>query len=472
MGIEEQIIVSIYFIDIILITYLFVNEKKWSLLSFFLFLGTAIMFASNVPIIFYEHYIGDDDIYFTLPYLSIFKGTIINLVFLIFWQLGFLLGIKMKITESNKFVSERDIKFGLFFLFVSALFYIRHYSQSYSYAYSNDLYEGGASVEASTFGIFGSFKNLFVPIIGGLLLVFYQRKVKGRLPNQTLSKWIVYALWFALFFTVYIGLTKDLQRGDIIKPFVLVALILIVKGISAKKILLSLGFLAVLILFISPFIDILRIRGWYDKEVSISTVTDMLENEKALKYVQLSQDNFFSAKSFLVQIARKNVLPKYSGALAQYANREGYAYFLTYPTIVVDIIPKAIYGTKPYALSSDGTRSSTAMGISATESGNDDSVFWETGGGTLYWQFWWFGVIIGGAFVGFLWAITLKYALYGNSFLFLIMILGTVHWGLTIIAGLDNFFLTIVRAVKPIAIFFIIKLIWTAVFLKKRQYVR
>lgn len=422
-----------------------------------MFLAVAIMTISNVPIIFYDKIIGNDAIYGTLSFESIFKGTVINLVFLLFWEFGYLIGLKLKVVSKQRLISERQFKIGIFLLLFTLVFYLEYYTQHYSYAYTDDLYRGEASLEAKSFGIKGALRMLFVPINAALLISYYRRKSAGKLTKFYKEKqWFIYLLWLILIGSIFIGLTQDLQRGDIVKPFLMIAIILLIKGIKTKTIVINLVVLGLGLMIISPFLDILRTRGFYDRNFSVENIIDMTNNTKALEHVHISKSGVLSFENILTQVARKNVLPKTSGALAQYSDREGFVYFSTFPSIILDIFPRFVFPQKPFPLSSDHTKETTAMAISAIESGSEGSVFWESGGGTLYWQFWWIGVIFGGFMVGFVWAISIKYGFQCNSLLILVLLIGNIRWGLPLLLGIDNFFITILRGFKPILVLFVI----------------
>jgi len=275
-------------------------------------------------------------------------------------------------------------------------------------------------------------------------------------------------LWGTLITTIFIGAVKDLQRGDIVKPVLMILIILLLKGLKPMKVVSFVSVLGIILFLISPFFDLLRAKSFYDKEVSIEVIADVTTNERALEYVDVEKGNLFSFDSFLRQLARKNVLPKTAATLARKAEREGFILFTTFPTILFEFVPRMVMKNKPVALSVNKTKETTAASIAGRELGIESSI-WETGGGTLYWQFWWVGVILGGVLVGLCWGLTLKYAFYGSSFIFLVLVLNTFNWGQFLILGLDNFILDIVRNFKIMLMFIIPNLAVMSIFLKNKD---
>ena len=421
--------------------------------------SVGILVISNVPIILFHHYTNDTSFFYKLSWDQVFLGTKINLLFLGCWIVGFVLANKLRLVSSVNLFKKRFLSASVFFLGLTGVAYIYYYTQNYSYGFSNELY-GSNSSELRSFGVIGSYKNLFLPFATAGLIVYYNRRKGLEINENYKNKILKYFFWVVLLSSIFVGAIYDLQRGDIVRSILYIAIIALYKGIRIKKIIYVTLLLGVALFALSPIFDILRLKGFYNKEVSIENLRGVFSNERALRHARVGEKGIFSLENVITQLARKNVLPKSTAALKQYADREGHVYFRTYATIPYDLIPRFIFPNKPVTLSIDETKGSMAAAISGREIGLTKARTWESGGGNFYWQFSWLGVILGGCIMGALWCITIKYAFYGKSFFFLVIVLGFFNWGQFMILSLDNYFVDIIRGFKGMLLFWAIYIIF------------
>ncbi len=457
MPFSAYVIIGIYLLSLIFNMIYVLSAKKYQLVSFFMLWGAGIMIASNVPIVIYYYMTGDTYFFYDLSWEQVFFGVKINLVYLLLWQLGFLFGLKIKVSSTPFHFDKNTHALALIYAALTFVAYAYVYSQSYSYGFTNSLYNSG-SEQIRSFGTIGIYKNLFLPFITAILAVYYIKKENNlELHSVYQKKYIIKFLWVLLIASIFVGAILDMQRGDIVRSLVFIAIVLVFKGVRIFSIMKWAFAIGILLFALSPIFDILR-SPLYDKELSAAVIEDLSENQRAFDNAHVAKEGIFSIQNIIVQIARKNVLPKSAGALAQHAEREGHVMLKTYSTIPYEIIPRAIYKNKPVTLSTNKTKDTMAAAVAGRELGTTSRI-WETGGGSFYWQFWWFGTIIGGILMGFIWSVMLKYALYGDSFFLMVMLLGMFNWGQFLILALDNFLVDFFRGMKGIGIFFIFNLV-------------
>ncbi len=437
------LITSIYtafLLTAILIFYISNNKLKWSLFC----LGIAATYFVNVPSIIYYILIGGQK-YFswgTSPE-NIYVGSVLNLVFILFWGIGYILVIYMK-RKSWRISNLNYTKFVIYLLFViSIACYIYRIIQNYSYGYSSLLYSSSNIDNVGSFGIVGGFAGL-TPILAATILIDYHSRKRCFL-QQKINKPIYYIMWCILFIDVVKGITIDTQRGDVVAPIILIIFVLLVIGLSRR--IISTAILAFFIVMsISPALDILR------KDISVIDARDL--KSKILKRTEMEE--FSITKIAIREPARKSIAPETSFALKSYADREGFVGFKPYFNTLFDpLIPRSLWPHKPIKRSVDGTFETYVEKIAAKEFGMTHQL-WTFGGGEMYWQFGWLGVILGGFFVGLAWAYLFWGALNYKSFFMVAILLGMISWGAPLARGFDEFLFQFLSGIKVIGLFWLL----------------
>jgi hypothetical protein len=245
-----------------------------------------------------------------------------------------------------------------------------------------------------------------------------------------------------------------MQRGDIVRPIVLAGIVLVFVGKVRKVVaLFAVGF--VFIISISPILDFLRHPAFGAKDLSNINLAVEKQGKKL--------GELFILERILEEPARKSGLAVTAAVLSKHADREGYAGFDPYYWIPLDPIPRVLWPNKPIALSLDGTKEGQAMSIAGRELGLY-AVLWTSGGASMYWQFWWPGVILGGLLVGFFWAYLFSSTFRLGSFFLLVILLANVKWGRPLIDGMDAFLLNMVNGLKFTGLFWFLSLILSSAF--------
>ena len=78
------------------------------------------------------------------------------------------------------------------------------------------------------------------------------------------------------------------------------------------------------------------------------------------------------------------------------------------------------------------------------------NILWGMGGGTMYWQFGWPGVLLGGLMVGLIWGLMTQKMLLSTNPLLIIVYLSLLGWGINYVSSLDKLFLDILRNLRAI----------------------
>lgn len=449
MLLELNEILAIYAIDFVVVVFYFFSNKQGRLLNFFLLLGSAVIFASNAPLLYDYLNTGNTEFFHTIPSKYVEKAFLVNLIYLLLWQIGFWIGTRFSLIYKNKQYSKQDFWTLFLGLCVSSVFYLYFLSQNHTYGIGLEIYSGENVASNLSVGFTGGFKGLFVPMIAALLIVSYRKgpgfKIFGLKPQ-----FIKILLWLLLIATIGVAAIQELQRGAIVQSVILIVIVLLSAGIYFRRIFIVIPVFGVVLFTISPIIDLLRNPWKFNKQVSVENVEEILTDPRHLKYLMVEDaSELFSLDYTMKQIARKSYVTITTAALIKNAEEKGFKYFQTYPSIFFEFVPRAIIPDKPIPLSTDGTKASTAMVLAGIESGYKSGVsFWESGAGSLYWQFSYPGLILGSFIIGILWSIYLKHAFYSNSIFLLLIVLINLRWGLPLILGLDNFFFEIFSGIK------------------------
>jgi len=431
--------------------------------NFFLFLGASISFVLVFPSILYYLVTGSTEFFKFYSLDDIRLGLYAILVFLTFWFLGFLFSKKIKWKTSNTYhYSEEYVTLIIFVL--SLVSTVIFYSFSYAYGFANELYMNNPT-QAGLFGVMGGYRSLLEPVIAALLIFYYRRKKNNRLKGFYDLKYFPHTLWVVLITNIFAGIILDMQRGDIFKPVLLVIFVLLFKGTRKRKIMQYAVGVFVLIITLSPVIDFLRKPNLYKNNFSIQNLPEILSSQEARRYFgqNVGNENIFdlNIESLIKEPARKNAFLLTTVSLMNHADREGHVLFSTYPSIFYEPIPRIVYPNKPIPLSVDGTKETTSIRIAAREAGWSN-VWWGSGAGSMYWQFNWPGVMLGGFIVGFLWYLLVFKAFNTKHILLTILIFNIIKWGLPLFRGLDNLLLELIRGVKLLGVYYII-----SIFIKK-----
>ncbi|MCE7995859.1 MAG: hypothetical protein HEP71_28025 [Roseivirga sp.] len=462
MGVDLILILVGFIIIQVYAFWRFFTDDR--IMTFFLLLASSIMFFSNCFILVYQFGLGGKELFSYIEPEYLIKGITINLVFIIVWVLGYELcsPIKIRILKEKSFVEDQVALFS-WLVCMGAFFW--HYKQGYAYGHATQLYTNNPA-EAGSFGLIGGLKILFLALTTSLLLTYYRRKKADELTGFYSKKWLFYVFWGVLISAIFIGLVIDNQRGDAVKPLLMIIVIVLINGFNKKRII-GYGVGVVLILFlVSPILDVLRVDETGTD--SLALAQSVVESNEQFSMDESSGVLNFALTYYTYEIARKSAVASTSASLAEYADTYGPVHFRTYPSILFEFTPRMILNSKPIPISIDGTYEGTARALASREAGLTN-IWWDSGGGILYWQFSWWGVIIGGFLVGGLWKIFISMVFNSNDIFSKAIFLSSISWGLTLLGGLDNFLLDFVRGIKLIFPFLAIYLFFSIVRFSKRR---
>ncbi|MBD3224112.1 MAG: hypothetical protein GF313_05245 [Caldithrix sp.] len=402
------------------------------------------MTLTNIPSVVYYLITGSTNYFKGLPVETIYKGLYLNLIFLLFWTAGYIFAAKNSITLYKTCQFKKPTISVWIFLVVALFAYIYQYSHNYSYGYSVQLYKYHLE-KVGTFGVIGGFANMLPAIAAALLIGKYQRHDSHKhIISESIT--INILAYIILIADIIVGLTIDMQRGDIVRSIILIGLIMILTN-KFRRVMLIFFVSFIALMFMSPFFDYLRRPAKGDKQLS--------NLKKTIEIANKLYGKVFSLEHLLREPARKSGLVVSAGSISEYTDREGRVGFTPYFGILFEPIPRIIWPEKPIPMSINGKKQGQAMSIAAKEIGQNN-VIWMSGGGTMYWQFGWIGVVLGGLITGFLWAFLLSLSFRRGNFYLLVIILANIYWGRHLIDGLGNFLLHFVQAFKVVGIFWLL----------------
>lgn len=440
-------ITLIYTIFLLIAVLVFCTSRcklKWSLFC----IGIVITYFLNVPAIVFYLSTGSQ-LYFSWGANpeDIYVGSLLNLVFTFFWMLGymFVVYIKRKVWSVSHLHYTKTI---IFFLFALSLcFYVYRLINNYGYGHAFRLYSSSNLHNVGAYGIIGAFSNL-TPVLAATLLIDFHSREKNFLYQKINNK-IYFFMWSILFIDIAKGIAIDMQRGDVLQPIILIVFVLMVIKLSNKVIFIAI-FSFFVIMTISPFLDILR---------KSDDVTSVINLQK--KVTEKTNVDHFSIMTFaFFESARKCIAPETSFALKKYADREGTVGINPYLNTLIDpVVPRILWNYKPIKRSIDGSLETYVPKIAAKEFGMDHLI-WTFGGGEMYWQFGWVGVVLGGCLVGFAWAYLLWRALTLKSFFMVVILLSSISWGAPLIRAFDEFLYQFLSSLKTICFFWLLDIMF------------
>ncbi len=357
-------------------------------------------------------------------------GLGLNLLFIIFWILGYVIVLKKLYPPPRRDVeqpepeplmvlSEKTFAFAVMVL--SLLFYCL-YLRRYSYGQSQAMYEVGMS-EVGTHGVRAFIGNLTGPVIAALL--FFDAKVRRK--TLKLSRGASLALWAGLGILAVVGATIEIQRGDLLEVCLWMFFILLIQQ-KHKAALTAVVTVSIALLVVSPVITAARSGdqvGSMDNFVNASD--DYWRSDAASSIRSFARD----------RSEQGTVLPVTSYLLYRRANTNGYVGLAAYPGIVVDVIPRFIYPNKPYPLSIDGTAAGTPSFIASRMLGLYGVTSWTGGGGEMYWQLGWVGLVFGGMLIGAIWAFLTVGLLRTRSLLYVVFFFLAIGYGFNLFESLN-----------------------------------
>ena len=391
-----------------------------------------------------------------------FIGATINWVFIVLWSVGYSatclknwkIGNKLRRKTAKSKYSWVGVKFFGFTILISGVSTIIKYSLSIPYGATVFNYQSIPFYRY--FGILASLKSLFLPSVASYIIL--RPYFSNHLKSQSLISEKI--LWILIIIRAFAGLTLDMQRGDVIYPVFVALLVASRRGYLKNT--FKLGFYStvfgIMVLLVSPVIDQLRRPSLYNKDISTSNIAYAVENAYSD-----GETTPFSMNALFYEPYRKSILPSSTFALKREADVDGFSYFSTYYTSLASLIPRFMWKDKPQPLSIDGDRD-TRPGRVAAKNLDMNNIIWYSGGGSMYWQLGWLGVIAGGLIVGAMWGLlTSKFLMSRNYFpvLYYFLLIG---WGLDYVRGLDETILNMARSARILFLF------WVAYILAKSAF--
>jgi len=419
------------------------DKVKWFIFA----LAVLVVTMTNAPSLIYYLVTGNTDFFLRFSPPRIMKGAAINLTFLTFWVIGFLLVSRRTPPSYTGPAFRFELPVMLLMIAVIGGAFAYRYGKGFQYGYSNTLY-GVDPSQAGAFGMINGIAAYLTPLAAVLLLA-RNRLIRLYGPNH--GRWAIHPAigWGILVASLLLGLTVDMQRGDVAAPVILGALIMLDLG-HVRRVAVMFAVSFVILMIISPILDYMRHPAFGGK--------DLTQIAAAVDVQSVEFGNLWSLERVMLEPARKSVLVVTAAGLSQNADRDGHAGVRPYIGIPFDPIPRVLWRDKPIPLSMNDRKDGQAMAIAAREAGLFN-VLWLSGGGTMYWEFWWGGVIVGGLVIGALIAYLYSRAMVtGNTFLLLIL-LGNLNWGRTLTEGMDDVLLNLVSGTKLLGLFMLLNIV-------------
>jgi hypothetical protein len=419
------------------------DKVKWFIFA----LAVLVVSMTNAPSILYYLLTGSEEFFLRFGPARILKGAAINLTFLTFWAIGFVL-VARRTRPSHAGPAFR-FELPVMYVMIAAIgaAYAYRYVKGFEYGYSNVLY-GTDPSQAGAFGLINGIAA-YMTALAAVLMLARNRLIRLYGPNH--GRWAIHPAigWGILVASLVLGLTVDMQRGDVAAPVILGALIMLDLG-QVRRVAVMFAVSFVVLMLISPILDYMRHPAFGGK--------DLTQIAAAVDVQSVELGSLWSLDRVMLEPARKSVLVVTAAGLSQNADRDGHAGIRPYIGIPFDPIPRMLWRDKPIPLSMNDRKDGQAMAIAAREAGLFN-VLWLSGGGTMYWEFWWGGVIVGGLVIGSLIAYLYSRAMTtGNTFLLLIL-LGNLNWGRTLTEGMDDVLLNLVSGLKLLGMFMLLNIV-------------
>lgn len=373
------------------------------------------------------------------------RGSVLNLVFILCWAAGYVHMVS-RATRSKTYTAHSKIavqkQVFLMVIFGALAAQVWVVVQGFHYGYGQYLYAFDAE-QVGALGIIFFIAGLLGPGAAAILCLqadsglrvswkgLHFSREKWSMPNFLVNA----SLWLILVGLMITGLIFGMKRGQFLEAAVLISFVFLYKGRSRNAVVLS-SVAVVLVLLLSPVVDIARAG------LDAGSVSGFLS-----AYESYSADaQTSSLQSLFKERAEKGLYPVSSYLLYERAREDGFVGLSAYPTILSDLLPRFLFPDKPYPLSVDGTVWGAPSFIVGTMLGDPGVTYWITGGGVMYWQLGWFGVVLGGFAVGMIWARLTLQVVYRPSVIAIGVYLMLVGYGASFFQSLDFVLHDLVRA--------------------------
>lgn len=386
----------------------------------------------------------DTSVLWGLSLDEIEQGLIINLAFILCWAVGYVYMINRTKSpkvyiDKSKIAAQKQIFWLVMFAALAGQIWI--VSQGFHYGYVQYLYAFDVE-QAGALGIVFFIAGLLGPSAAALLCLRidsgFRISWKGlhfsKKKRSASNALVNLLLWSILVSLMGTGLIFAMKRGQFLEVAILVGFILLYKGKFRNAIVLS-SVAVILVLILSPVLDIAR-SGL--NAGSTSNLSNAYESYSASTQTSL-------LKSQSKELAEKGLYPVSSYLLYERAREDGFVGLAAYPTILSDLLPRFLFPDKPYPLSVDGTAWGAPSFVVGAMLGNPGVTYWTTGGGVMYWQFGWIGVILGGLAVGMIWARLTLQVVYKPTVVVIVLYLMMIGYGANLFESLDSVLHGLVR---------------------------
>lgn len=382
---------------------------------------------------------------FGVEYNDYIDGAFINWIFISVWSISYLVGsyyplkLNTKKTARKTTIRRSTVWLIKTLIVISLLGNFVFYSLQIPYGYTVFNYKSLPLYEV--FGIIASFRNLLIPSVGAYLIISPSIRKRSLMSNSAVFSDKI--LWTIIGVRVIAGVTLDMQRGDILYPILAVFIIVLARGhiIKVTDIAKYLVVVGIPLMIISPVLDQLRRPDVYNKNISYTNIM------RAVGEIQDRSTYSSLLSTVTYEPYSKSILPASTALLRREARKNGHVYFSTYDSIVLDLVPRFIWEEKPWPLSVSGDRLGTSSSVAARNAGLRNQI-WTIGGGSMYWQLGWLGVILGGIIVGLIWG-NLAYRVFTyNNVYVIIVFLSLMGWGLNFVTSIDSLALDLMKLLR------------------------
>lgn len=381
-----------------------------------------------------------------VKYDNYVDGAFINWIFVSVWSISYLVGsyyplkLNTKKTERKTTIRRSTVWLIKTLIVASILGNFVFYSLQIPYGYTVFNYKSLPLYEV--FGIIASFRSLLIPSVGAYLIISPSIRKRNLVSGSAVFSDKI--LWTIVGIQAILGITLDMQRGDILYPMLAVFIIILARGylIKVTNIAKYLIVIGIPLMVVSPLLDQLRRPAVHSKNISYTSIM------RAVSEIENRSAHYSSLLSTVTyEPYRKSILPASTALLRREAKKNGYVYFSTYDSVVLDMVPRFIWEEKPWPLSVSDDRLGTSSSVAARNAGQANQV-WTIGGGSMYWQLGWLGVVVGGTIVGLVWG-NLAYRVFTyNNVYAIIVFLSLMSWGLNFVTSIDSFALDLMRLLR------------------------
>lgn len=327
-------------------------------------------------------------------------GIFLQTIFLLCWLFGYIFISKISLFKKivNTLIFKR-VEFQDELIVVLILWFLSILSAIW--ILSKGLIRYGAFDVALTEGeklgvpyIFSFFQSFLFPSSIALFLVLKEKKIFKSFIFRTLS--FCGLLSFLVFYFIKIVFTS--QRILIIKPFILMFAGFVLMKRLKKRYILNIVLLFLLLIYFGDILTKYRQLFFTYRNEPLSIV----EQIRLIRSFKEKAD--FSEA--LYHLASRCDLAQNSSLLFYASDKFGFITYRPYIGSIFAWIPRLIWPNKPFPGSYDGTfATSPPYFIGYLKRGIFGGYHSATApaAGIMYWQFGWFGVILGGFIIGAFW---------------------------------------------------------------------